>query len=78
MTEPEATNKTHTAADECAVNADLLFRVASILHDNRTDHTPMMAYGLTKGTHMKAAAKVLRQLALILVGREKQLREKVK
>ena len=62
------------AADECAALKAYLFGVADMLHNNKTDRTPLRAYGLEKSTHMKAAAKVLRLVALDLVGREEKLR----
>ena len=68
------TNYNHAAAEECAAIGDLLFRTASILHDQKTDRTPLKAYGLEKSTHMKAAAKVLRILSCDLALRSAALK----
>ena len=69
------TNYNHAAAGECAAIGTLLFRTAGILHDLKTDRTPLRAYGLEKSTHMKAAAKVLRQLSCDLALRADALKK---
>lgn len=63
------------AADECSSCQKILEGVADILHNRETGHSPLKAYGLTQTTHMKAAAKVLRELATSLRVREIKLRE---
>ena len=68
------THGNNDAADECATIGNLLFRTASLLHDQKTDRTPLKAYGLEKSTHMKAAAKVLRILACDLALRSAALK----
>lgn len=78
MSEPKTSGETHynhPAAEECAIISDLLFRTANILHDLKSDRTPLKAYGLEKSTHMKAAAKVLRLISCDLSLRSKALKD---
>ena len=69
------THYNHSGAEECTFISDLLFRTAEILHDLKTDRTPLNGYGLNKPVQFKAAAKVLRILSGDLIGRAKTLRK---
>jgi hypothetical protein len=71
----EEKKKSSDAADECASCKALLAGVADILHSPTTGRSPLQAYGLTKTSHMVAAAKVLRHLATALRVRETKIRE---
>ena len=74
MTEEFNTTKYNVpAANECALIREMLYRTADLLH-HENGRTPLRAFGLEKSTHMKAAAKVLRSIALSLVEREEGLR----
>ena len=69
------TQTTNDAADECASCKALLDGVADILHSPTTGLSPLQAYGLTKTSHMVAAAKVLRHLATAMRVREMKIRD---
>lgn len=67
--------ETESRADECACCKALLDGIADILHNPETEWCPLKAYGLTQSTHMRAAAKVLREVATSLRVREINIRE---
>lgn len=60
------------ASAEAEASYALLMGIAGLLDGK---HLPIRAYGLDKATHMRAAAKCLREIGLMMLERSKQIKE---